>query len=110
MSHDQIAHDVREQFLPRFVETAHGRLARAKELLAAGDARTLARELHALAGEAGMLELLEIARLARNGEAAATLWAKDGSDSARSDCNACLADADREVSNLPRSTTRAETR
>jgi HPt (histidine-containing phosphotransfer) domain-containing protein len=62
-----------ERFLPRLVETARARLERARAALARADAAALAEvatEMHALAGEAAMLELAEIARIAREAEAA----------------------------------------
>jgi len=68
--------DLRSRFMPRFVEASRGRLERARVLFAGGDAPMLAHELHALAGEAMMLDLHAIADNARRGESAAIAWSK----------------------------------
>jgi HPt (histidine-containing phosphotransfer) domain-containing protein len=63
--------DLQAAFLPRFLEAARGRVARA--LAAAGDTErdgtaTTLRDLHSLAGEAGLLGLTSVLALARAGE------------------------------------------
>lgn len=63
--------DLLASFLPRFRELAATRLARSIELATAGDpdgAAAIAREMHAVAGEAGLLGLVAIVPLARAGE------------------------------------------
>jgi HPt (histidine-containing phosphotransfer) domain-containing protein len=94
--------DLRIRFLPRFVETTRGRLARARSLFEHGDAPTLAHELHALAGEAMMLDLRAIAENARRGESAARAWSTspkgearpasqlESADDLRATCASCL--------------------
>jgi HPt (histidine-containing phosphotransfer) domain-containing protein len=65
---------LRERFLDRLIESARRRLEHARALEEAGDDRSLdgvANELHGLGGEASMLELTEIALMARSCEAAA---------------------------------------
>jgi HPt (histidine-containing phosphotransfer) domain-containing protein len=91
--------DLRTRFLPRFVQTSQGRLARARALFERGDAPTLAEELHALAGEAMMLDLGAIADNARRGESAARVWSSSNesspsnhsSERERATCASCLA-------------------
>lgn len=55
--------EMRKLFLPRFVAQARSHLARASD--AAGP---VAREMHALAGEAAVMELVDVAGLAREAE------------------------------------------
>jgi HPt (histidine-containing phosphotransfer) domain-containing protein len=64
--------EIREKFLPRFVEAARERLARASKLIADGSnaAPTIASDLHTIAGEAAVMGLAEIADMAREGERA----------------------------------------
>jgi HPt (histidine-containing phosphotransfer) domain-containing protein len=88
--------ELRHRFLARFVETTQGRLVRARSLIEGGDAQMLARELHAMAGEAMMLELGTIADSARRGESAAKAWsaaangASPGAEDPRGVCASCL--------------------
>ena len=60
--------DLRARFLPRFTKIAVERVDRAFGLLERSNWTALVGELHALAGEAALLELAEIAKLAREGE------------------------------------------
>jgi HPt (histidine-containing phosphotransfer) domain-containing protein len=63
--------DLYAKFLPQFVQLARGRLERAMDLVARSDATAMAtavRELHAIAGEAGLLGQGAIMALARKGE------------------------------------------
>ena len=63
--------DLYAKFLPQFVSLAEGRLARCAEALAQPDQAAGAlviREMHAIAGEAGLLGLAQIMGLARQGE------------------------------------------
>jgi HPt (histidine-containing phosphotransfer) domain-containing protein len=88
-----VIEDLRNRFMPRFVEASRGRLERARALFAGGDAPTLAHELHALAGEAMMLDLHTIAENARRGESAAIAWSKGtngSSEAPRATCADCL--------------------
>ena len=73
---------LRARFLPRFLETARQRLERARVLSAprSREPNKLAMELHALAGEAAMLELGELAQLARTAEAFVTGMAAGEAD------------------------------
>jgi HPt (histidine-containing phosphotransfer) domain-containing protein len=59
---------IRSRFLPRFLTIAEGRLQRCTQLAERGDWNGITSELHALAGEAALLELRDIANLAREGE------------------------------------------
>ena len=71
---------VRERFLPRFLESARARMNRARAMLDAGnELSAFGSEMHALAGEAAILEFTTVAKLAREGEAGAR----------RSDRDAC---------------------
>src|SRR5262245_46627347 len=56
---------IRAAFLPRFRVLARARVARARDLAAGGAGEALANELHALAGEAAVLELTAFADLVR---------------------------------------------
>jgi HPt (histidine-containing phosphotransfer) domain-containing protein len=59
---------IRSRFLPRFLTIAEGRIQRCSQLAERGDWNGITTELHALAGEAALLELRNIAELAREGE------------------------------------------
>jgi HPt (histidine-containing phosphotransfer) domain-containing protein len=59
---------LRSRFLPRFLAIAAGRIDRCRQLAERGDWNGITTELHALAGEAALLELRNIADLAREGE------------------------------------------
>lgn len=82
--------NLQARFLPRFLLTARGRLARARSLLGAGDAIALADELLALAGEAKMLDLPRMAEDAIRGEAAARAWSRGGGGALREVSATCL--------------------
>jgi HPt (histidine-containing phosphotransfer) domain-containing protein len=85
--------ELRARFLPRFVAVSRSRLSRARTLFEKGDAPSLAMELHALAGEAMMLDLRGIADDARQGEAAARDWGHFGpepGEAARLRCGTSL--------------------
>jgi HPt (histidine-containing phosphotransfer) domain-containing protein len=67
-----VIEDLRKRFLPRFVQTARERVTRALLCLETPRGASAAvADLHALAGEAAILELFDIAGLAREGEKAA---------------------------------------
>lgn len=77
--------DVRARFLPRFVAIGGERCARALAAITGGaGAPVVAKgELHTLAGEAGILGLAELARMAQDGERACASWAEGGEVAAR---------------------------
>jgi HPt (histidine-containing phosphotransfer) domain-containing protein len=63
--------DLHAKFLPQFVALAHSRLEQAiKAVVERDHASTtkIVRELHTLAGEAGLLGLHDVVPLARDGE------------------------------------------
>ncbi|HEX8110490.1 MAG TPA: Hpt domain-containing protein [Kofleriaceae bacterium] len=63
--------DLSAKFLPQFLELARSRVATAIQAAVARDhlaAPTIARNLHTLAGEAGLLGLHDVVPLAREGE------------------------------------------
>ena len=74
--------DLVAAFMPKFVASARKRLARSLELASQGkpDAQAVARELHAIAGEAGLLGIQNIVALARAGEDHAKRMRTAGSD------------------------------
>jgi len=82
---------MRSRFLGRFLEVSSGRLVRARALLESGDPTSLAHELHALSGEARMLELHDVADDAGRGERAARHWASGAADEGRPECARALA-------------------
>jgi hypothetical protein len=70
------------RFRSRFLESAQTRLSRARALSIDGraSAAAIAHELHALAGEASVLGLGDVAAIARAGERAAKTWSTRGDD------------------------------
>ena len=76
--------EIRRRFLPRFAELAHERIARGTEIARASprdqEALQLARDLHSLAGEAGLLGFSALITLARAAEEAATALHADRTD------------------------------
>jgi len=71
-----VTEELRTLFLPRFAELARSRLTQAIEVANRRDigaTTTTLRDLHALAGEAGLLGLTEIVPFARTSEAKARL-------------------------------------
>jgi HPt (histidine-containing phosphotransfer) domain-containing protein len=63
--------DLSAKFLPQFLELARSRVTTAINAAVARDhlaATTIARNLHTLAGEAGLLGLHDVVPLARDGE------------------------------------------
>jgi hypothetical protein len=61
--------EIRAKFRARFIESARARVSKARAPGAA--AAVVASEMHALAGEASLLEFGDCATLARSGEALA---------------------------------------
>ena len=60
--------DIRARFLPRFAKLAAERVERSLVHVAGADWSSITKELHALSGEAALLELRAIEDLAREGE------------------------------------------
>ena len=97
--------DLRERFLPRFIQTARQRAARATGALDSAQGMAVAvTEFHALAGEAAILELLDIATLARQGEKAARGASSRGPGEARTECERVLGQIEAAVDALLPST------
>ncbi len=73
------------RFRDRFLESSESRLNRARAIIASGDPANdaLASELHALAGEASVLGVETMARMAREAERAAKSWGMAASDAER---------------------------
>ncbi|MBE7451148.1 MAG: response regulator [Kofleriaceae bacterium] len=86
--------DLRARFLPRFVEVAARRVARGLEAVTGpgpGQALVARTELHSLAGEAGILGLVEVAAAAQAGEEESRRWLEAGDDvDARARCAVAL--------------------
>ena len=75
--------DLHAKFMPQFLELARSRLAAALKAATARDhvaATTTARNLHTLAGEAGLLGLHDVVPLARDGEQKAKSMAASRTD------------------------------
>jgi hypothetical protein len=80
-------------FLPRFLESARGRITRARTSLGSTlptDRAKVSHELHALAGEAAVLELVDVAELARAAEAIARRWSAAGDSRDAERCHDAL--------------------
>jgi HPt (histidine-containing phosphotransfer) domain-containing protein len=87
-------------FLPRFLASARGRIARARAALQSTrtpDRQAVSHELHALAGEAAVLELIAVAELARAAEAIARRWSASGDARDAEGCHDALARIDAAV-------------
>jgi HPt (histidine-containing phosphotransfer) domain-containing protein len=72
--------DLVARFLPRFAALARERAARALAVAANADtaqAETVVRDMHSVAGEAGMLGLQDVLRAARDAESAAKRFHAD---------------------------------
>jgi len=81
------------RFRDRFLESSEHRLKRARAIIASGDPANdaLASELHALAGEASVLGVEGMARMAREAERAAKSWSMAAQDAARTEaCKAAI--------------------
>ncbi len=93
--------DLRERFLPRFIQTARQRVAKARGALDSAQGMAVAvTEFHALAGEAAILELFDIATLARQGEKAARGASSRGPGEARAECDRVLGQVETAVDGL----------
>jgi HPt (histidine-containing phosphotransfer) domain-containing protein len=83
--------ELRARFLGRFLEIGRDRVRRALDAVAGGDPRAAWTELHALAGEAALIGLPEIAEIARVGGASARRLMDDGETaSERASCDRAL--------------------
>jgi HPt (histidine-containing phosphotransfer) domain-containing protein len=74
-----VIEELRQKFLPRFVAVAWERLHRAESVVAEKrfhEVPEVVREIHSLAGEAGLLGLGEVLELARAAEAHARRFQK----------------------------------
>ncbi len=80
---------IRAKLLPKFVTTARERTARAKAALADHQASRVRDEMHAVTGDANMLNQAEIAELARIASTHAKAW-ESGDQNARDTCLASL--------------------
>ena len=72
--------DLVARFLPRFAALSRERMARALAIATAGDAsqaESVARDMHSMAGEAGMLGLQGVLQAARAAESAARRFTGD---------------------------------
>lgn len=92
--------DLRAKFLPRFVAGARERLARARKLLASGEAAIVVTEMHASAGEAGMLEFTRVAEVLSAAEAAVRRWQVKPSDAGLADLEQRISAAELELNKL----------
>ena len=84
--------EIYAKFLPQFTELAKERMARAYKASATPDSASMAavmRELHAIAGEAGLLGLSSIVPLARTAEEHAKRL-RDGGPEAAADTGAFI--------------------
>jgi HPt (histidine-containing phosphotransfer) domain-containing protein len=75
--------ELHAKFLPQFTALVRARVAKALEAATGRDhaaTRTTLRELHAIAGEAGLLGLLALVPIARAGEAKAQRYYTTQSD------------------------------
>ncbi|MEZ4402367.1 MAG: response regulator [Kofleriaceae bacterium] len=81
--------ELRARFMGRFVDVAGQRCARSLAAVTsagAGAPSDVKAELHALAGEAGILGLTELAELAQHGERECAAWANAADVAARARC------------------------
>ncbi len=72
--------DLVARFLPRFAALARERVARAMAVASSADvaqAPAVARDMHSVAGEAGMLGLQDVLQAAREAEGAAKRFTAD---------------------------------
>lgn len=85
--------DLQRKFFPRFAKSAKERIAdghRTAQHVEGDGALHLARHMHSLAGEAGLLGLGDLVVIARVAEEAATQLHADGSDARRDGLVAAL--------------------
>ena len=97
---------MKPEFYVRFAEVCRLRIERGRAAARSAEPKelsTLARELHSLAGEAGLLAIPEVMTLARAAEQAAHERAESRSDERRRSLEVALADLDVAVRNAARS-------
>ncbi len=85
--------DLLRDFLPRFVVLSRVRLENAARAFDGGpsvDRRGYADEMHALGGEAAVLDLPRVYELAREAERVGKAWAASATPDARASCQAAL--------------------
>ena len=95
-----------QQFRTRFIESTTTRLQRARAIIAGGDPANdaLASELHALAGEASILGVEGMAKIARDAERTAKYWGASSSDTKLAQaCKTAIDDLDAALKDLDRS-------
>jgi HPt (histidine-containing phosphotransfer) domain-containing protein len=101
------------KFRERFFQSSETRLGRARAIIASGDPANdaLASELHALAGEASVLGVETMARIAREAERTAKSWGAAATDSERARaCQLALDDLDEALRQLGATVTQAPPR
>jgi HPt (histidine-containing phosphotransfer) domain-containing protein len=92
--------DLVAKFLPRFAALARERIRHALETATdrrRESATSVAHDLHALAGEAGLLGLGEVIGMARRAEAAAKTFGSGGTESDAIELEDCLRSLERAV-------------
>jgi HPt (histidine-containing phosphotransfer) domain-containing protein len=98
-----MSQDIIAMFLPRFVTNARGYIAGATAATERRDPAALAgvvRNMHSIAGEAGLLGFRELVALAREGEARAQRLAAEPSDHAAAQLTDAIARLATEVDAL----------
>jgi HPt (histidine-containing phosphotransfer) domain-containing protein len=95
-----VIEELRAKFLIRFLDGARHRLERARAGLSEGDRTAVMHEMHALAGEAGILEFQEVARAARGAEQYARRWVVSDSATDAEQCRVAIGDVESAVSAL----------
>lgn len=104
--------DLYEKFLPQFVELARVRLERAHEAVARPEIAAMTvviRDLHAIAGEAGLLGLAAIVPLARQAEERAKRLRESTADADRAAFAGTIQELKRAVEVIEASTKREGT-
>jgi hypothetical protein len=82
--------ELRARFLRKFLDAATVRVSRGLEAAEHGEAALAWGQLHALAGEAAILGLRDLAEAAREGSVAARRWMDEGEAGARAECEQAL--------------------
>jgi hypothetical protein len=94
--------DLRTRFMRKFLDGASVRVTRGLEAISRDEPPAAWGQLHALAGEAAILGLPEIAEAARHGSVAARRWMDAGEVGARQECEQALRTLGAKVSQLDR--------
>jgi HPt (histidine-containing phosphotransfer) domain-containing protein len=95
-----VIEELRAKFLTRFLDSAKSRLERARGGLGEGDRSVVMHEMHALAGEAAILELQEVAKAARGAEQHARKWVASDTTSDEDRTRMALGDVETAVAAL----------